>query len=98
MIVVSSRHDDVTEYAQVAEHSKIVKGELSDAHSFHIKYNVDTSADQSEASAKLDPVTRFDVADSPTQLDLYTISFTFTHAPVYRIKDISNSQRNGIAV
>jgi hypothetical protein len=31
MIVVSSRHDDVTEYARVAEHSKIVKGELSDA-------------------------------------------------------------------
>jgi hypothetical protein len=26
MIVVLSRHDDVTEYAQVVEHTKIVKG------------------------------------------------------------------------
>jgi hypothetical protein len=54
---------------------------------------VDTSADQNDASAKLDPVTRFDVAILPLKLDLYIISFTFTHAPVYRIKDQQRSKK-----
>jgi hypothetical protein len=66
-------------------------------HSFHIKYNVDTSTDQSEASAKLDLVTTFDVA-------ILLLNSTCTpfhprsHLPLYVHSKKNNIQRNGIAV